>query len=55
MGTRDELVALVDLVAGTGVRPTIDGEYDLRDGRAAFERLAAGDVVGKLVLTHHVA
>jgi NADPH:quinone reductase-like Zn-dependent oxidoreductase len=52
MGTRDELVALCDLLVQTGVRPTIDAAYDLRDARSAFERLASGDVVGKLVLTH---
>jgi NADPH:quinone reductase-like Zn-dependent oxidoreductase len=52
MGTRDELERLVDLVLDTGVRPTIDSTYDLRDARSAFERLASGDVVGKVVLTN---
>ncbi|MFN8157665.1 MAG: zinc-binding dehydrogenase [Candidatus Nanopelagicales bacterium] len=51
MGTRAELEALVSLLVDTGVRPTIDHVYDLRDARAAFERLASGDVVGKIVLT----
>jgi NADPH:quinone reductase-like Zn-dependent oxidoreductase len=52
MGTRDELEAMLALLAETGVRPTIDATYDLRDARSAFERLNAGDVVGKLVLTN---
>ena len=52
MGTRDELETMLALLARTGVRPTIDAAYDLRDARAAFERLNVGDVVGKLVLTN---
>jgi D-arabinose 1-dehydrogenase-like Zn-dependent alcohol dehydrogenase len=52
MGTRDELEALLALVVDTGVRPTIDGSFDLRDARDAYARLASGDVVGKLVLTN---
>jgi NADPH:quinone reductase-like Zn-dependent oxidoreductase len=52
MGTRDELEAMVDLLVRTGVRPTIDAVLPLREARTAFERLASGDVVGKLVLTN---
>ena len=52
MGTRAELESLVTLLLDTGLRPTIDATYDLRDARSAFEQLVAGDVVGKLVLTH---
>ncbi|MGD9957454.1 MAG: zinc-binding dehydrogenase [Candidatus Nanopelagicales bacterium] len=52
MGTREELESLVDLCVRTGLRPTIDATFDLRDARAAFERLASGDVVGKIVLTN---
>ena len=51
MGTREELEALVALLVESGVRPTIDAVFDLRDARSAFERLASGDVVGKIVLT----
>jgi D-arabinose 1-dehydrogenase-like Zn-dependent alcohol dehydrogenase len=51
MGTRDELAALLDLVAGTGLRPVIDDVRPLADARTSFERLAEGDVFGKLVLT----
>jgi len=52
MGTREELEALVALLVESGVRPTIDAVFDLRDARSAFERLASGDVVGKIVLTN---
>ncbi|MCU0264859.1 MAG: zinc-binding dehydrogenase [Actinomycetia bacterium] len=51
MGTRDELAALLTLCETTGLRPVIDATYSLRDARTAFERLAQGDVFGKLVLT----
>jgi NADPH:quinone reductase-like Zn-dependent oxidoreductase len=51
MGTRDELVALLDLVTETGIRPTIDDVRPLADARASFEKMAEGAVVGKLVLT----
>ena len=51
MGTRDELVGLLSLLAATGVRPQVDEVIPLADARKGFERLAAGDVVGKLVLT----
>jgi NADPH:quinone reductase-like Zn-dependent oxidoreductase len=51
MGTRDELVGLLGLLAATGVRPQVDEVIPLADARRGFERLAAGDVVGKLVLT----
>jgi NADPH:quinone reductase-like Zn-dependent oxidoreductase len=51
MGTRDELVALLDLVQDRGIRPPIDSVHDLREARSAFERLASGEVFGKIVLT----
>lgn len=51
MGTRDELARLIRLCETDGVRPLIDSTYDLRDAASAFERLASGDVFGKLVLT----
>jgi len=52
MGTADELRALISLVADKGVKPVIDDVFAFADARQAFERLAAGDVFGKLVLTH---
>ena len=51
MGTRDELIALLDLVASTGIRPTIDDVRPLADARASFAHLAEGTGFGKLVLT----
>jgi NADPH:quinone reductase-like Zn-dependent oxidoreductase len=51
MGTRDELAALLRLCEATGVRPQVDEVIPLSEARRGFERLAAGDVVGKLVLT----
>ena len=51
MGTRSELEALLRFCESTGVRPLVDATFALADARTAFERLAAGDVVGKLVLT----
>lgn len=51
MGTIGELRRLIDMCEATGLRPPIDATYPLQDARAAFERLEAGDVQGKLVLT----
>ena len=51
MGTRDELAGLLSMLAATGVRPQVDEVIPLAEARRGFERLAAGDVVGKLVLT----
>ena len=51
MGTRDELGRLISLLDATGLRPQVDEVIPLSEARRGFERLAAGDVVGKLVLT----
>lgn len=51
MGTRDELVRLVRMLDATGLRPLIDEILPMSDARGAFERMLAGDVFGKLVLT----
>jgi NADPH:quinone reductase-like Zn-dependent oxidoreductase len=51
MGTRDELAALLALLADSGVRPLIDDVRPLADARTSFAALAGGDVFGKLVLT----
>jgi NADPH:quinone reductase-like Zn-dependent oxidoreductase len=50
MGTRDELADLLALVERTGIRPPVDSVHALRDARDAFERLASGEVFGKIVL-----
>jgi NADPH:quinone reductase-like Zn-dependent oxidoreductase len=51
MGTRDELVELLDLLVRTGVRPVISDERPLADARRSFELLTGGELFGKLVLT----
>jgi D-arabinose 1-dehydrogenase-like Zn-dependent alcohol dehydrogenase len=51
MGTREELDGLMRLLAVSGVRPLIDTVLPLSQAREGFERLATGDVVGKVVLT----
>jgi len=51
MGTRSELESLLRLCEATGVRPLVDEVLPLSDARRGFERLQAGDVFGKLVLT----
>src|SRR4051794_598257 len=51
MGTRDELAAVLQLLADTGVRPLVDDVRPLSDARTSFAALAGGDVFGKLVLT----
>ncbi len=51
MGTRDELAALLRLCEATGVRPLVDESMPMSDARRGFERLVAGDVFGKIVLT----
>ena len=51
MGTRDELAGLLSLLTETGVRPQVDEVVPLAEAARAFERLASGDVVGKIVLT----
>jgi D-arabinose 1-dehydrogenase-like Zn-dependent alcohol dehydrogenase len=51
MGTRTELVDLVEFLLTTGVRPLIDREWPLTDASEAFRALEHGDVRGKLVLT----
>jgi NADPH:quinone reductase-like Zn-dependent oxidoreductase len=52
MGTLDELKALVALVEGSGVRPTISSVHSLADAHQGFAELESGDVIGKIVLTH---
>jgi NADPH:quinone reductase-like Zn-dependent oxidoreductase len=51
MGTRDELAALLRFCEATGTRPLVDETMPLSEARRGFERLAAGTVFGKIVLT----
>lgn len=51
MGTREELADLLGFCLAAGVRPIVDATHPLSEARTAFERLEAGDVFGKVVLT----
>lgn len=50
-GTFDELGAVVRLVESAGMEPLVDEELPLVEARRGFERLAAGEVYGKVVFT----
>lgn len=51
-GTLDELRALVDFVGAHGLEPVVDQTLPLAEARSGFERLLAGEVFGKVVLTN---
>lgn len=51
MGTREELEALARLCETTGLRPVIDSTLPLSEGRAGFEAMARGDLIGKITFT----
>lgn len=50
MGNDAELDAIVAELAAGRLLPPVDSVHALADGRAAFERLAAGDQFGKIVV-----
>jgi NADPH:quinone reductase-like Zn-dependent oxidoreductase len=50
MGNDAEFAAIVELFRAGQLRPPIDVVYPLSEGRAAFERVNAGDQFGKIVL-----
>ena len=49
---REALERLTPLLEAGTVVPVIDGTYALADARAAFERYASGEFLGKIVITH---
>jgi NADPH:quinone reductase-like Zn-dependent oxidoreductase len=51
MGTRDELERLIRFCEVTGVRPLVDEAMPLAEARRGFERMAAGELFGKIVFT----
>jgi len=51
MGSPSEFAELVRFVELTGIKPAVDAEYRLEDAAKAFERMAAGELMGKLALT----
>ena len=52
MGTREDLEALLRLVADGTIRPIVDSIFGFSEAREAFARLAGGQVFGKVVLDH---
>lgn len=50
MGTRAELAGLIGLLRATGLRPHVDRTIPLADARDGLAAMAAGDLVGKIVL-----
>jgi NADPH:quinone reductase-like Zn-dependent oxidoreductase len=51
MGTRAELSQLLAFLVAADVRPVIDSSMPLTNAKDGFEKLAGGDVFGKIVLT----
>ncbi|MEU8349070.1 zinc-binding dehydrogenase [Streptomyces sp. NPDC048845] len=51
MGDKDELRSLLDFCSASGVRPVIDSVLPLDRAREGFEKMAGGDLFGKIVLT----
>ena len=51
MGTREELLRLLEMLDTTGVRPVIDSVLPMTDARDGFDRMVSGEVLGKVVLT----
>jgi NADPH:quinone reductase-like Zn-dependent oxidoreductase len=51
MGSKDELEDLLSFCATTGLRPVIDQVLPLDRAREGFERMAGGDLFGKVVLS----
>lgn len=52
MGTAAELRSLIKFLMTSGLRPIVDSTYTFDDAPHAFERLLAGQIFGKIVLTH---
>ncbi len=50
MGTRSDFAAVMALVFERRLRPALDRQYPLAEARAAQERLAAGEQMGKITL-----
>jgi NADPH:quinone reductase-like Zn-dependent oxidoreductase len=50
MGSLPEFIRLLQFVEIRNLKPPIDRTYPLRDVRAAFERLVAGEHFGKLII-----
>ncbi|MHC5262543.1 zinc-binding dehydrogenase [Streptomyces sp. UC4497] len=51
MGSKDELEDLLSFCAATGVRPVIDEVLSLDRAREGFQKMAGGELFGKVVLS----
>jgi NADPH:quinone reductase-like Zn-dependent oxidoreductase len=51
MGTKDELADMIAFLQATGLRPLIDRELPLEKAGDGLAAMAAGELVGKIVLT----
>ena len=51
MGTKAELAAMIEFLRSTGLRPRIDRELPLEQAGDGLAAMAAGDLIGKIVLT----
>ena len=51
MGTREELALLARFVQQRGIEPVIDTVLPLTEARTGFEKMAGGDLFGKIVFT----
>jgi len=50
MGSRRDWASMMGAIASAGARPVVDGVLPLARGREAYERMAAGEQFGKIVL-----
>ncbi len=50
MGTKQELIKLIEFLHKTGLRPKIQQTYRFSEAKEAFERMIQGQLFGKLVL-----
>ena len=51
MGSKEELASLLNFCAAKGVRPVVDTALPLDRASEGFEKMAGGDLFGKVVLT----
>ncbi|MEU1629848.1 zinc-binding dehydrogenase [Streptomyces sp. NPDC020096] len=51
MGSKEELAGLLSFCASSGVRPVIDSVLPLDQAREGLQKMAGGDLFGKVVLT----
>lgn len=50
LGSRAQLVTLHKFIKSRGIRPKIDSTYDLKDARAAQQKMEQGSQFGKIIL-----